>query len=584
MYKVVGSTAGGEYTVWRTPVPAATSTATLPPPQGAKTLTPWGWALQPAAPADPAPQLATGDDGLPEGAVSVARRKIAGGEIIIAKMDLRYVVVKNQALGTPVVNQLLTPTPAFCERQALTTLNRLMQSHRLAPAFCELAPGATPGGLPLMCAYVTDLGDWLRGNGRDPERRCPHKPDYPAAAVSAETWIYTRCAGHQLANSAFPSDRKLFNSILRDAIFQVLLALAQAQRHVLFTHNDLHSGNVMFEHNGGGVSRLLVTGCGTFLLPKRSARIRLIDFQHAVFDVYDEAGRCTGRVASSKEDVHNAHALAYDVWRFCSNLVMEALRDKWVHMDGDLLALLRQGAGFAPGTEVPRLDAQVHWRPYLLSGPTAEQLLQDAAFDRYRCDAATACADEVHFECAPSADAQERYLRAVHRGPRGAAAFPQPERVVDAEARARLRVYALNYEGTAMGRAAMCHKHPPAMRARYLMMELSLLEAAMDHLWSPACAAEVAARRGCDSAMCALADAIGVALHAEYTYIARPSSLDDYHALVLAACELPCVAEVLSRPPAPSRLGAQAEAALLCVQHEAELERFRGVFHRAIVE
>jgi len=129
----------------------------------------------------------------------------------------------------------------------------------------------------------------------------------------------------------------------------------------------------------------------------------------------------------------------------------------------------------------------------------------------------------------------------------------------------------------------MYHKHTPAARARYLFMELCLLEQLLDHLWSPSCADEVSRRRLCDAELCALADGIGVVLHAEYTYIARPDGLADYNALVLAAAKLPCAESAAGAAPRGTRLGAREEARLLNARVDGDVARFKGVFVKAVM-
>lgn len=256
-----------------------------------------------------------------------------------------------------------------------------------------------------------------------------------------------------------------------------------------------------------------------------------------------------------------------------------------------MLDLLHHGAGVRPGAEHPRLDAEVHWKPYMLTGPLPEEMLAHRAFDRYRT-APDVPSDEIYFERSPGADAQERFLRTRvlrHWGPLPVprevayAAFPLPARAVNEAARRRLRVFAQNYEGTALGRALLYHKHTPAARARFLFMELCLLEAALDHLWGPACAEEVARRADSDLDMCALADAICTVKHADWLYIARPATMQGYNDAVLAAARLPCVLAVGSQAPAPRRLGAREEEALLATASDADLDRFRGVFVGMVV-
>jgi hypothetical protein len=578
MYRVVSASETGDIAVWRTPAPD--TGVALPP--GAMQVTPYGTVRVPdAPPASPLEQLP-----VPK---NCQRRKIMHGEVLFFKRDGTYYVVKRQRINAPTVDEDTTPGPALCEVRALETINRLMVSRRVAPVFCEQAfPTETAGGVVsiTMAAYITDLSDWIRGDGRDPTRTCVARSPFNAAADAAEPWLYTRYAGHHLATSSFPSDRRLFNDILRATLLQVLVGLAQAQRHCLFTHNDLHAGNVMFEHSPRGISRLLVTGAGTFLLPKRSPNTRIIDFQHASFDEYD-GDLLRGRVSGGRDDVHNGFSLVYDVWRLCSNLVLEIVRPYRDVLDGDLANVLCAGASLQLG-ELPKMADEVHWKPYLLDGPAPEDLLRHPAFDRFRATPTTP-ADVICFERSPDATAQDRYLRTRVLRHRGALPVPRAEayaRFAVPEHRGGdelLRIFAQNYEGTVMGHATMYHKHTAEARIRYLFIEFSLLHALVQHLWSPACAAEVASRAGSMMKMCALADAIGVVLHADFYYIARPSAMGDYNAEVLAAARLPCVRSVQTAPILGSGLSDADEETLLSGRLDGDIERFRGLFISRVV-
>jgi hypothetical protein len=326
MFRLLAASPDGALAVQRTTAPAVPGI--VAPPLGAELVTAWG-SIVPAAPAASAAEEASAQPG-----ACIHRRSIAHGEVQVMRAeDGTYYVVKRQRVFVAPVSVEVTPSPATTEHRALLTLNRLMQTQRVAPVFCELLPacaggsGDDDGTLSVtMRAYVTDLADWVRGDGRDPVRTCRDKSLFDAPADPAEGWVLTRCAGHALATSPYPSDVRLFNDTLRVAVLQVLVGLAQAQRHCLFSHNDLHAGNVMFEFSARGVSRLLVTGAGAFLLPKRAARARIIDFQHATFDVYDDSDTLAGRVCGARDDVHNGLTLVYDVWRLCTNLVLEILR------------------------------------------------------------------------------------------------------------------------------------------------------------------------------------------------------------------------------------------------------------------
>jgi hypothetical protein len=295
-----------------------------------------------------------------------------------------------------------------------------------------------------------------------------------------------------------------------------------------------------------------------------------------------------GAVAGCGDDVHNAFALVYDVWRLFSTLLLEVLRPHLGAIESDVMALARRAARAPSDGGLPaRADAELHWKPYLLDGPLAEELLADPAFDRFRCGLDTA-ADAIFWEVPPSPEAEARYLAVttVRRRagdalvPRAVAhaAFPPARRSVPAGALESLRTFARNYEGTALGRATLYHKHSPAARARFLFMELTLLHAVLDHVFSEVCAVEARARAGSEPLMCALADAVSVVLHASWTWVARPASMEDYHGLVREALELPCVSAAARAPIRRPPVSVAEGDALLDVRVDADIARFKGVF------
>jgi len=580
MYTIIEARASG-VAMWRTPAPAVNA----PPVQG-RLVDNLGEVAAPSA-ARELPEADVDVDALIRSATPpfcqslelfcrerrlalLSRQAVAGGVLLLVQGQ-RRLVIKQQAVQKFNIPHAITPGPGRTELRALVALRRLMDERRVAPLFCRLVSYEViqTSDLTLslaLDAYAVDVCSWLRPSPND---ALPDK-------------VFIKHAGHRLASSAAPGDALLFNSILRATVFQTLLGLAQAQRHCLFTHNDLWSGNVMFEVPSVRTKRLFVTGCGAFLMPRNSPRVRVIDFQHACFDAYDEEGALAGRVVGYRDDVHNAFSLTYDVWRFSEYLLLELLQPFFAVVDGDLLAFLWRAARFpgAPGVAVPpKTDDAVHWKPYLIDGMVPEEALRDPAFDCFRCAVDTP-ADEVYYEAAPPPQAQERYLRALGLRNRRTLTVPAPVRTVVPLARQALSTFAANYEGTMLGRANLMHGHTPRARAGFLVMELMLLNAVLDHVWSPECADEVRARSGDPTAMCALADAVSVAVHADWLWMARPSTLEAYNTLVLRDTRLPCVAAATKLRAEWSDVDA---AALLDVSRDSDLERFRGAFVQAVM-
>ena len=333
------------------------------------------------------------------------------------------VVVKLQSVPAPDACFDTTPGPCATELRALVALAVMMRERSVAPVFCELwgrevAHVAQARMLSTsMCGYACDLAAWIRGSGSSEvtHRRCTHQPNFTCGADPFAAWVYSACAGHALITSKYATDRKLFNLIMRATIFHVLLGLAQAQRHCLFTHNDMHAGNVLFDTRSLKKARMLLTGAGAFLIPPTVPSVRIIDFQHAAFDVYDSNGAQTGRTSGYKADVFNAFSLSYDSWRFCSFVTLELLRPYWRLVDADVRGFLWRACAFAgDSTDVlpPTIATEVHWAPYLVDAPTPEELLRDGVFDCFRCDARTP-AHVFDDEASPPSAAQDRYARTV---------------------------------------------------------------------------------------------------------------------------------------------------------------------------
>jgi uncharacterized protein Usg len=311
-------------------------------------------------------------------------------------------VVKQQFLSRDVVDYVVTPNQSCAELTALLQLNFLMQHKHVAPVFCELKSFMAFYDMEssrhllstTMPRYEVDVYAWM-------DQTCPQKPSFTVSADPVAPWVYTQGAGRVLARSSHRGDVVLFNSTLRVVLLQVCLGLAQAQRYIGFTHNDLHAGNVMFDTRLVTKKRLLVTGVGSFVLPFASPGVRIIDFQHAAFDTYDSHWTRTGRMHGVKASVYNGFSMHYDAWRFCSNLVLTGLREVWHVVDRDLQQFLWAACQFPgpPGSAPPPLTAHQHWCPYMTRGASPEEMLQSPVFDVYRCDPATTCAQVITFEC-----------------------------------------------------------------------------------------------------------------------------------------------------------------------------------------
>lgn len=425
---------------------------------------------------------------------------------------LRY-VMKQQLIEPPEVDFVVTPGPAAAELQALLHLDIYTREGRLGPFFCELVDhsiffgGNTVELNTTMRALSGDLITWLRGDLKDKFPVCKERPPMQIQADPFAPWVYSTFAGYTLGTSAFKPDRELFNLILRATLLQVFVGLAQAQRNLLFTHNDLHGGNVLFDLTPLRKSRLVCTGAGTFMIPKNVAGVRLIDFQHAAFDTYNAAGECSGRVIGNKDDCHNQFSLSYDVFRLCEYVLLWLLRPKplWKNVEPDLAAFLWEMArlpGKAQVDEMPVMkngSELLEWRPFLLHGPTPEDVLRHPVFDRFRSEPGAA-ADVIVYERPPTLCAQERYLRARilrNFAPSHAtraevlAAFDFAPRVVPDGARQLLHVFAVNYAKTMLGKANLMHLHSAVDKAHFLYIEIALLSSVLDHLWGADCADEV---------------------------------------------------------------------------------------------
>lgn len=541
-----------------------------------------------------------------------AERSIRDGTIIFAHdpaNGLRY-VMKQQQIDAVDVDFVVTPGPAAAELRALMHLDVYAREGRLGPFFCELVDhsiffgGSTVQLNTTMRALSSDLINWLRGNVKDKFPVCKERPPMHIQADPFHPWVYSTFAGYTLATSAFKPDRELFNLILRGTLLQVFIGLAQAQRNLLFSHNDLHGGNVLFDLTPLKLSRLVCTGAGTFLIPKNVAGVRMIDFQHAAFDTYNADGDCSGRVTGNKDDAHNHFSLSYDVYRLCEYLVVWLLKPKalWKNVDPDLAAFLWQMArlkGKAQVDEIPVMKPGtevLEWRPFILHGPTPEDALRHPVFDCFRAEPGAA-ADVIAYERTPTPCAQERYLRArilrnfapFHATREDVfAAFEPPPRAIPEGASKHLHVFAVNYTKTMMGKAMLMHLHAPHDKAHFLYMELVLLHAVLDHVWGAGCAAEVQARLQSDDPkvnMNALADAVAVVVHADWLVFGRPTgdSFDKYHPLVRAALKLECVRAVSRSQVERPRITAAQERRLLGAKEDGDLNAFEALFYGAVM-
>jgi hypothetical protein len=308
-----------------------------------------------------------------------------------------------------------------------------------------------------------------------------------------------------------------------------------------------------------------------------------------------------------KASVHNGFSMHYDVWRFCTNLVLSCLRDVWQVIDRDLQQFLWDQCQFegVPGSSPPALTAQQHWCPFLLVGTSPEDLLLSEVFDSYRCDPLTTAAHVVTFETANNVTLfnDESFVRRRALctrdellGTRRAnviGLFKSPTTVCHSAGffEELLQPVVKNYALNAIGFVVLKHEHTHAQKAAFLYMELLTLQRACKYFWdalaTPALQASLLAfasvqARHADA--CALLDAVIVVLKADFSWIGRPTNTPehvDYNERVRQHLLLPLVRAVGSVPlcalPAHT-LGDEWLAPL----RESDNQRFKPLFLNSI--
>jgi len=381
----------------------------------------------------------------------------------------------------------------------------------------------------------TSLLDWLMC------QKCAAKPNINVSADPGDAWTITSGGGRALALSSHASDVRLFNAILRAIVFQVLLGLAVAQRHLRFSHNDLHIGNVMLSGEMVSGVKKLVTGFGTFALPNKCPTIRIIDFQHAAFDLMRSDGSFERRVRGYPTAWSNERGLLYDTWRFCSHLLLEGLHMLLPAVDADLRDFLWSTAqlpgAYAAGAVMPRIPCERHWTPCLMSGVLPEHAVLDdhGVFRCFRGDTHGLAnhtfverGDNI-FPC-PTA----RFMRTVfvQTAPTDRSLARYTERLKprrkkhgetdDALVRL-LNAYVSNYaKRVDVGMANMA-KFTVKERASYLFRELEFFQTGMHVLWNLPVAEPTRLVQGGPMAACAAADAIQCVLRNDMLWTHRAS-------------------------------------------------------------
>ena len=461
-------------------------------------------------------------------------KSIQGGDILyVANAQGVYMAVKQQVLERPAIDWEVTPPAGFCELRCMFQLNYLMAHKGIGPWFVPLlhhamvhyspaaarvAPATTIATGKAMLStempmYAVPLHAWLC------EPKCVKKPAFAASADPSAAWIYTPGGGRALAASTFESDRVLFNSILRAVLFQVWLALATAQRYASFSHNDLHTLNVMLNHHMVGRSKVFFTGFGTFRLHKDMPVAVIIDYQLSTYDTWGSDGAVRWRAQPHEYSFYNGNTMFFDVWRLASNLLLRSLALVWERVDPDIKAHLWRCAQF-PGeppeaspaailhtlkrtcstastaaTSPPvagepafKLSPEMQWCPYLLRGVLAEEALMDPCF---RCFHAgpDARGDAVYVERArdgvPVDHLDARFFARVALTPYVPDAMKRvfadvlflPDEMHHAIGD-KLRTFASNYAGFVRSKLTSMCRHPLAARARYAYMEVETLQLA----------------------------------------------------------------------------------------------------------
>lgn len=509
-------------------------------------------------------------------------------------------VVKHQKIPLPDFDFTVSPGPCATELCSLYALNYLMESKGIAPIFCELVEKevfidttmTTRFLSTTMVYYPVDLSVWVSGDGRDPNRTCVKKPPFAVSADPGADWIYTACAGHHLAISPHQADHALFNKILRGVLLQVCIGLNQAQHHCMFTHNDMHAGNVMFDVEHLKKRRLFVTGAGSFMLGNGYPGVRIIDFQHTTMDVYNSSGTCTARMQGFSMDNTNAFSLTFDLQRLCCYLSLSLLRPYWKIIELDIRLFLLKAAQLTNDVDNPQfkqIPAEVQWSPFHLTGLTPNEALREPVFDCLRCEA-TEEFHLVYYEKMPTAEQQDRYNRAAIFRNKNAlpsslsrSALAVDQYKTSPEFQKLLHSFAGNYSGNALGRALLMHKHEPQAKWNFVHMQYSQLLTALYFLWTYLVdeIQEILKMEGDQKFYaCALVDAVVSCVKLDYLWILRPEHLKEYHDLVEMYLKKPSVrALIREKPPCC----ADAVVEYKKIAHDSEIECWRAILYNAVM-
>jgi hypothetical protein len=483
-------------------------------------------------------------------------------------------------------------SPALAELKALVCLNVLMKQDTLGPWFAELIgyekfvlTDKKPHLSLTLQLYGTDLTRWMNS-------ACATRPP-SALCVGAEKnapWVYQSGAGRCLAESRFDSDHALFRDILTTTILQVLLGLAQAQRAFLFSHNDLHAANVLFDLKDVAQSRLYVTGLGCFFVPPGMPNARLIDFQHATFDVRDvDTHNKLDHVCAHRNDLHNAFALAYDVWRFLNYITLELCTpgtSKWDALGKELQEFLWLFSDLkGPVGAVPHhRDAdETVWTPYILKGALPEQVLKHSLFDRFRAPMTTP-AHLLYYETPPCEEAQRSYLMRKHVCNYTETDATVPRAVCRDRAAVEdggLALFRQDVIGNLFARTNLMFKHSPNARARFLLMEAHLFTTVMAYFHANRDELVQIAENAQTFNVRAVLDALSVTVHHDWFVFSRPFSqeFEAYHALVKQLLSVPKVRTIIYEQPVRPCVD---DALFFKVQDEADLERLKIEFHKLL--
>lgn len=475
-----------------------------------------------------------------------AKKKITGGTLLfVTDQSNKRMVIKNQRIDLPSTDILDIAPGAWCtELQALVSLRFLMSVKGVPPLFCELLHNETyrdsQRGVMYssmrLARYETSLLDWLMCS------KCPTKPAVNVSADPGDAWTLSSGGGRALALSSHASDVRLFNAILRAVIFQVFLAIATAQRHLRFSHNDLHIGNVMIGGDLVDGVKKFVSGFGTFTLQNKCPTVRIIDFQHAAFDLIRSDGTFERRVRGYPTSWSNERGLLYDTWRFASHLLLEGLHTVLPAVDEDLRNFLWATAQL-PGTFVigkppPKIPSERHWTPNLMTGVLPEQVLTDdhGPFRCFRGDP-HASADHVFVERGDNIYPcpSERFVRTVFvqttPTQRSLARYAEPLKSrrkkygeTDNTLARMLHAYVSNYVKRVDVSVANMSKFTVRERSAYLFRELEVFQTGMHVLWNLSAVNATALVEAGPSAVCAAADAIQCVLRNDLLWTYRASA------------------------------------------------------------